>query len=89
MPTVTVKLIEGVFTSEQKQEMVRKIAETMIEIKGENPRPVTWVLAEEVHSVDWGITVDGFTTADVHALQTQPAGATAGCASLPVPLLFW
>jgi 4-oxalocrotonate tautomerase len=75
---VTVKLIEGVFTAEQKQEMIRKITDTMVEIEGENLRPVTWVLVEEVHSGHWGVAGNGLTTADVHALQAQPAGAAAG-----------
>ncbi len=80
MPMVTVKVIEGVFTSEQKQEMIRKITDTMVEIEGENLRPVTWVLVEEVGSGDWGIAGNGLTTADVHALQRQgqPAAAGAG-----------
>ena len=78
MPMVTVKVIEGVFTQEQKQEMIRKITDTMVEIEGENLRPVTWVLVEEVHSGDWGIAGNGLTTADVHALQAQPAAAAAG-----------
>jgi 4-oxalocrotonate tautomerase len=77
MPMVTVKLIEGVFTAGQKQEMIRKITDTMVEIEGENLRPVTWVLVEEVRSGDWGIAGNGLTTADVHALQAQTAGATA------------
>ena len=67
MPMVTVKVIEGVFTPEQKQEMIRKITDTMVEIEGENLRPVTWVLVEEVRSGDWGIAGNGLTTADVHA----------------------
>ena len=78
MPMVTVKVIEGVFTSEQKQEMIRGITNAMVEIEGENLRPVTWVLVEEVRSGDWGIAGNGLTTADVHALQAQPAAATAG-----------
>jgi 4-oxalocrotonate tautomerase len=78
MPMVTVKLIEGVFTSEQKHEMISKITETMVEIEGENLRPVTWVIVEEVRSGDWGIAGNGLTTADVHALQGQPAAAGAG-----------
>jgi 4-oxalocrotonate tautomerase len=80
MPMVTVKLIEGVFTPEQKQEMIRKVTDTMVEIEGENLRPVTWVLVEEVRSGDWGIAGNGLTTADVHALQGQgqPAAAVAG-----------
>jgi len=78
MPMVTVKLIEGVFTPEQKQEMIRRITDTMVEIEGESLRPVTWVLVEEVRSGDWGIAGNGLTTADVHALQRQPAAAGAG-----------
>ena len=75
MPLVTVKVIEGVFTREQKQEMIRRVTDTMVEIEGESLRPVTWVLVEEMHSGDWGIAGNGLTTADVHALQAQPAAA--------------
>jgi 4-oxalocrotonate tautomerase len=78
MPLVTVKVIEGVFAQAQKQEMIRRITDTMVEIEGENLRPVTWVLVEEVRSGDWGIAGNGLTTADVHALQAQSAAATAG-----------
>jgi 4-oxalocrotonate tautomerase len=78
MPVVTVKVIEGVFTAGQKQEMIQKITDTMVEIEGESLRPVTWVLVEEIHSGDWSVAGNGLTTADVHVLQAQPAGATAG-----------
>lgn len=78
MPLVTVKVIEGVFTDEQKHEMISKITDTMVGIEGENLRPVTWVLVEEVRSGDWGIGGNGLTTADVHALQGQPTTAGVG-----------
>jgi 4-oxalocrotonate tautomerase len=68
MPLVTVKLIEGVFTPKQKQEMVRKLTDTMVSIEGENLRPVTWVVIEEVKSGDWGIGGKSLTPADVQAL---------------------
>ena len=84
MPMVTVKVIEGVFTQEQKHEMIRRITDTMVEIEGENLRPVTWVLVEEVHSGDWGIAGNGLTADDVHALQAQPAAA--GRAPRPMTL---
>ena len=58
--------------------MIHKITDTMVEIEGENLRPVTWVLVEEVRSGDWDIAGNGLTTADVHALQAQPAAAAAG-----------
>ena len=41
MPLVNVKVIEGVFTPAQKQEMIRKLTDTMVEIEGESMRPVS------------------------------------------------
>ncbi len=68
MPLVNVRLIEGVFTPEQKREMVRRLTEAMIAIEGENLRPVTWVVIEEVKSGDWGIGGNPLTTNDVKGL---------------------
>ena len=68
MPFVNVKLIEGVFTPAQKHEMIRKLTDTMVSIEGENLRPVTVVLLEEVKSGDWGIGGNPLTTNDVKAL---------------------
>lgn len=68
MPFVNVKLIEGVFTPAQKHEMIRKLTDTMVSIEGENLRPVTVVLVEEVKSGDWGIGGNPLTTNDVTAL---------------------
>ena len=78
MPLVNVRLIEGVFTPDQKREIIHKLTETMVEIEGESLRPVTWVIVEEVKSGDWGIGGNGLTTADVHALQAQAPAAVAG-----------
>jgi 4-oxalocrotonate tautomerase len=47
----------------------------MVEIEGENMRPVTWVVVEEVGSGEWGIGGNPLTTADVKALA---AGAPVG-----------
>ncbi|PSB24133.1 tautomerase family protein [Stenomitos frigidus] len=68
MPLVNVKLIEGVFTPTQKQEMIRKLTDTMVSIEGENLRSVTWVVIEEVKSGDWGLGGNPLTTDDVKAL---------------------
>ena len=74
MPFVNVKVIEGVFSSEQKQQMVRSLTDAMVSIEGENMRPVTWVVVEEVKSGDWGIGGSPVSTADVKALAAgQPA----------------
>ena len=69
MPLVNVKLVEGVFDESQKQDMIEKLTETMVEIEGENMRGVTWVVLEEVKSGDWGIGGQAFTTEAVHAMQ--------------------
>jgi 4-oxalocrotonate tautomerase len=70
MPLIQVKVIEGVFTEAQKGEMVRKLTDAMVSIEGENMRPVTWVIVEEVNSGSWGIGGKALTTADVKALGT-------------------
>ena len=75
MPLINVKMLEGVFTPMQKQEMIRKLTDTIVSIHGENMRPVTWVVLEEVKSGDWGIGGSHFTTGDVKALAAgKPKG---------------
>ena len=73
MPLINVKLIENVFTPEQKQQMVAKLTDTMVEIEGENMRQVTWVIIDEVKSGDLGIGGQAITTAAVHEMQKTAA----------------
>jgi 4-oxalocrotonate tautomerase len=68
MPLVNVKLIEGVFTPAQKQEMIRKLTDTMVSIEGENMRSVTLVIIDEVKSGDWGFGGNPLTTDVVKAI---------------------
>ncbi len=68
MPLVQVKLIEGVFSDAQKQEMIRKLTDAMVSIEGEPMREVTWVVVEEVKSGSWGIGGKALTTGDVNAM---------------------
>jgi 4-oxalocrotonate tautomerase len=76
MPLVNVKVIEGVFTSQQKRDIITGITDAMVAVEGESLRGVTWVLVEEVRSGDWGIGGAGLTTADVQGLQgRRTAGA--------------
>ena len=74
MPLVNVRLIEGVFTQEQKQEMIRKITDAMVSIEGENMRSVTTVIIDEVKSGDWGMGGNPVTTEDVKALAAGKTG---------------
>ena len=61
-------MIEGVFTPTQKQDMIRKLTDTMVSIEGENLRPYTLVVLEEVKSGDWGVAGNSLTNADAKAL---------------------
>ena len=72
MPLINVKLIEDVFTPEQKQQMVETLTDAMVSIEGENMRSVTWVVVEEVKSGDWGIGGRALTT---DAVRTLAAGS--------------
>ena len=71
MPLVDIELIEGVFTPEQKQQMIEKVTDTMVEIEGEAMRQVTWVRVHEVASGQWGIGGKALTAADVKALAAE------------------
>ena len=55
MPFTTVKVIEGVFSDDQKAQLIEKITEAMIEVEGEGMRDLTWVVIEEVKQGDWAI----------------------------------
>jgi 4-oxalocrotonate tautomerase len=68
MPLVTVKVVEGVFDDSQKHDMIEKITDAMVEVEGENMRPLTWVIVEEVLSGDWGIGGQGKTTEEIRAV---------------------
>lgn len=69
MPHIQVNAIKGVFSKDQKQEVIEKLTDTMVGIEGENMRGVTWVTFHEVESGDWGIGGKTLTTEAVHALQ--------------------
>jgi 4-oxalocrotonate tautomerase len=68
MPLINIKVIEGVFTRDQKHDIVRKLTDAMVGIEGENMRSVTWCVVEEVVSGDWGIGGQPLSTQDVLTL---------------------
>ena len=73
MPLINVKLIEGVFSDNQKRAIVEKVTDAMVAVEGEAMRPVTWVLIEEVKGGDWAIGGKALTAADVKAMASGRA----------------
>ncbi|WP_288879939.1 tautomerase family protein [Pedobacter panaciterrae] len=56
MPFVNIKLVDGVFTPEQKHEMAAAITDVMVKFEGSEAfREVVWVLIEELHTDGWHI----------------------------------
>jgi 4-oxalocrotonate tautomerase len=81
MPLINVKLIEGVFTSEQKAQIAERLTDAMVSIEGENMRGVTLCVLEEVKSGDWAIGGQCQTT---EAVQSLAAGVPADGFPAPV-----
>ena len=68
MPLVTIDVIKDAFTARQKQDLITKVTAAMVEVEGENLRPVTWVRINEFASGDWAIGGKALQASDVHGL---------------------
>jgi 4-oxalocrotonate tautomerase len=68
MPLVTIDVIKDVFSPKQKQQLIARVTEAMIEVEGEAMRPVTWVRIKEFEGGDWAIGGKALQAADVQAL---------------------
>jgi 4-oxalocrotonate tautomerase len=73
MPLVTIDVIKDVFTTKQKQDLITKVTAAMVDVEGENMRPVTWVRINEFESGDWAIGGKALKSSDVQALAAGKA----------------
>jgi 4-oxalocrotonate tautomerase len=48
MALVTIDVVKGVFTTEQKQTMIERVTDAMLSVEGEAMRQVVWVRLNEV-----------------------------------------
>ncbi|WP_369226236.1 4-oxalocrotonate tautomerase family protein [Streptomyces sp. R39] len=56
MPFVNVKLVEGVFSEDEKHAMAKALSDVMVQFEGSEAfREVVWVLIEELHRDGWHI----------------------------------
>lgn len=89
MPFVNVKLVEGVFTTEQKHAMAAKLTDVMVEFEGSEAfREVVWVLIEELHKDGWhmgGMPFAGPATLMDQLGRSKAAFDAAGGSTAPVP----
>ena len=78
MPLIQVKVMDGVYTAQQKQAIVERLSDAMVEIAGEDMRRLTWCVVEEVASGDWGIGGQALTADDIRALARCAAPGEPG-----------
>ncbi len=69
MPLANIKVIEGVFTEAEKQQLIEKVTDAMIAVEGEGLRDNTVVIIEETKSGDWGVGGHSLTTQAVRRLR--------------------
>ena len=55
MLLVTVDVIKNALTPDQKDVLIEKITNALVEAGGENIRPVCWVRINEFEGGDWAI----------------------------------
>jgi 4-oxalocrotonate tautomerase len=75
MPMVTIDVIKDAFTPKQKQELITKVTDAMVEVEGENLRGITWVRIKEFEGGDWAIGGKSLKASDVHALAAGKVAA--------------
>jgi 4-oxalocrotonate tautomerase len=75
MPLVQIKVVEGVLTDDEKREMIGKVTDSVLSVYGENLRPHTWVMVEDIANGHWGLGGKGLTTADVQGIRGAVASS--------------
>ena len=71
MPLVEIHVIKGVFSPEQKSQMIAKVTDAMVSVEGEKLRGVTWVKISEVQGGDWAIGGQPLQAADVQKMAAE------------------
>ncbi|MEV5177700.1 MULTISPECIES: tautomerase family protein [Streptomyces] len=69
MPVVEIKVIEGVFTHEEKRQLVERLSEALIEVAGEPMRQATHAFITETPSAEWAIGGTAKKAEDVKAMR--------------------
>ena len=71
MPLVEIKVFEGELSEAQTKDVIQKITDVMVSFSGENLRPATWVVVQEVKSDNWGVGGKALGLNDIRAMQTS------------------
>lgn len=71
MPFIQVKVFEDELSTEQSNELIKKITNAFTEVTSEKLRGMTWVVIEEVKSGHWGVGGNAMCLDDVNKMITE------------------
>lgn len=67
MPFVDIKVIEGVFSHDEKREMAERVSEALIDVEGEGLRDKTHTTVTETASGEWAVGGKAVTADDIRS----------------------
>lgn len=65
MPFVDIKVIENVFSHDEKREAIERVSETLLDVWGEGIRDATHVAITETPSGEWAVGGKALSSDDV------------------------
>ena len=71
MPSIDIQVLEGVFSAEEKAEIIRKVTHAFGEVAGQTIRAGTSVRVHEVRSGSWGYAGQILTTEDARKMRER------------------
>ena len=71
MPSIDIQVLEDVFTSEEKAEIIRRVTDAFGSVAGSTIKAGTSVRFHEIQSGSWGWGGTVLTTADAKAMRTE------------------
>lgn len=78
MLLATVDVLRNVLTPDQKDQLIEKVTAAVVDVLGENTRPVTWVRINEFEGGDWASGGRRFSAHDVLEMVRDPGRFPSG-----------
>lgn len=69
MPLADIKIIEGTFSEEEIEKLIKDVTDVIVSFMGENLRSYTLVVVQEVKSGSWGVGGQAIGLEEVRAIQ--------------------